>query len=629
MSDQTDSPPEQDLPTDDARLAALRAQLRTLPQLPGVYRMLAADGGVLYVGKAKALKSRVGSYFLKQVASPKTRALVERIHGIEITITASETEALLMEQTLIKALKPPYNILLRDDKSYPYVFLSEADTFPRLAFHRGGKRQKGRYFGPFPGSGAVRDSLNLLQKLFQVRQCEDSTFRNRERPCLQYQIKRCRAPCVGYVSADDYRRDVDNTRLFLEGRNEEVTDNLIARMSMASEALDFERAAVYRDQLAALRRVQEQQFVLRDVGSADVFGVAAQPGGVCVHVLQVRDGHVLGGKAWYPPLFGETAVTDILTEFLPSYYLQAAVGEAAGGRELPREIITPVELPEAALLAEAVRQQYGREVEIRSRVREARAAWLEMAQRNAESGLASTLANRGHIAQRFADLQRVLERDAPVTRMECFDISHTMGEATVASCVVFDGQGPKKSDYRRFNIEGITPGDDYAAMHQALTRRYSRLLKDEAVLPDILFIDGGKGQLAQAVDVLAELGVHQVQLIGIAKGEGRKPGLETLHFPDGGTLSLSADSPALHLIQHIRDEAHRFAITGHRERRAKARRTSTLEGIPGVGPTRRRALIQHFGGLQEVMRASERDLATVPGISATLAQAIHAALHSH
>ncbi|MEK6787426.1 MAG: excinuclease ABC subunit UvrC [Pseudomonadota bacterium] len=609
-------------------LAELKDFLRTLPLKPGIYRMLAQDGAVLYVGKAKSLKSRVSSYFLKQIPSPKTRALVARIHSIDITITASETEALLLEQTLIKSLKPPYNILLRDDKSYPYLFISEGDTWPRIAFHRGTRTQAGRYFGPFPSSTAVRESLNLLQKLFQVRQCEDSTFRNRERPCLQYQIQRCRAPCVGYVSADDYRSDVTNTRRFLEGRNEEVTEDLIARMSMASEAMAFEQATVYRDQLTALRRVQEQQFVLKDVGSVDVFAVAAQPGGVCVQVLFVREGRVLGTKAYQPAVFGETALADILDEFLPSFYLQGALA-GGGGRDLPREIITSVELPGAEVLADAIRLQYGREVEIKSRVREARAAWVEMAQRNAEAGLLAGLANRSHIAKRFADLQAVLERDAPITRMECFDISHTMGEATVASCVVFDGQGPKKSDYRRFNIEGITPGDDYAAMHQALTRRYSRLVKGEGNLPDILFIDGGKGQLAQAIEVFGELGVSGVQLIGIAKGEGRKPGLETLHFPDGDAVSLNADSPALHLIQQIRDEAHRFAITGHRQRRDKARKTSTLESIDGVGPTRRRALIQHFGGLQEVQRASARDLAKVPGISDALAQTIYAALHSH
>lgn len=614
---------------DEARLAPIKDQLRTLPLVPGIYRMLAADGSVLYVGKAKVLKNRVSSYFQKNIPSPKTRALVARIHALEITITASETEALLLEQTLIKSLKPPYNILLRDDKSYPYLFLSEQDAWPRIAFHRGTKKQAGRYFGPFPSSSAVRESLSLLQKLFQVRQCDDSTFRNRDRPCLQYQIKRCRAPCVGYVSDEEYRRDVDNTRLFLEGRNEEVTDNLIARMNMASEQLEFESAGLYRDQLSALRRVQEQQFMLQDVGSADVFGVAAQPGGVCVQVLFVREGRVLGTKAYQPALFGETGVAEILTEFLPSFYLQASTG-----RDLPREIITSVELPEGELLSAAIRSQYGREVELKSRVREHRAAWLEMAQNNALAGLAAGLANRSHIAKRLHDLAALLQREQPITRMECFDISHTMGEATVASCVVFDAHGPKKSDYRRFNIEGITPGDDYAAMHQALTRRYSRLVKGEGALPDILFIDGGKGQLTQAIAVLDALGIalvgeHSVQLIGIAKGEGRKPGLETLHFPNAEPVSLSADAPALHLIQQIRDEAHRFAITGHRERRSKARKSSTLENIAGVGPTRRRALIQHFGGLQELQRASARDLATIPGISENLANTIYAALHSH
>lgn len=613
---------------DGPRLHQLKELIRTLPLMPGIYRMLGEDGRVLYVGKAKSLKSRVSSYFLKQVSSPKTQALVARIHHIEVTITASETEALLLEQTLIKSLKPPYNILLRDDKSYPYVFISEGETWPRIAFHRGPRSQAGRYFGPFPSSAAVRDSLNLLQKLFQVRQCEDSTFRNRERPCLQYQIQRCRAPCVGYVSAEDYRSDVTNTRRFLEGRNEEVTDDLIARMNMASESMAFEQAAVYRDQLTALRRVQEQQFVLKDAGSVDVFAVAAQPGGVCVQVLFVREGRVLGTKAYQPAVFGETALAEILDEFLPSFYLQGAGGEG-GARDLPQEIITAVELPSADVLADAIRLQYGREVSIKSRVREARAAWVEMAQRNAEAGLTAGLANRSQIAKRFVSLQSVLERSEPITRMECFDISHTMGEATVASCVVFDSQGPKKSDYRRFNIEGITPGDDYAAMHQALTRRYSRLVKGEGSLPDILFIDGGKGQLSQAVEVLAALGVSDVQLVGVAKGEGRKPGLETLHFPDGDTLALSADSPALHLIQQIRDEAHRFAITGHRQRRDKQRKTSTLESIEGVGPARRKALIQHFGGLQEVQRASARDLAKVPGISESLAETIYAALHSH
>lgn len=602
----------------------ISAILETLPLLPGVYRMLGASGEILYVGKARSLKNRVSSYFQKNIESPKTRALVERIRDIEVTLTASETEALLLEQTLIKELKPPYNILLRDDKSYPFLFVSEGEDYPRIGFHRGPKKQKGRYFGPYPGSQAVRESLQLLQKLFQVRQCEDTFFRNRERPCLQYQIKRCRAPCVKLLSPEEYAGDVRHTVLFLEGRNEEVMHDLMARMNQAADALDFELAVIYRDQLAALRRVQEQQFVTRDAGNADVIAVAAQPGGVCVQILFVREGRVLGSKEFHPNMFGETSPAEILSEFLPSFYLQSD-----GGRDIPDEIITSEELPDAEVIHEAIRALYGRDVRIKHRVRETRQAWLQLARLNAEQGLSARLANRTHMNARFAALQQAVGRTDPITRMECFDISHTMGEATVASCVVFDETGPRNRDYRHFNIEGITGGDDYAAMHQALTRRYQRLKTGEGRLPDILFIDGGKGQLAQAIGVLDELGIQGVTLIGIAKGEGRKPGLETLHFADGADLQLPADSLALHLIQYIRDEAHRFAITGHRARRGKQRKRSALEDIPGVGPKKRRDLIQHFGGLQEVLRASAKDLATVPGIGLTLAETIYDALHSH
>lgn len=602
----------------------ISAILETLPLLPGVYRMLGASGEILYVGKARSLKSRVSSYFQKNIESPKTRALVERIRDIEVTLTASETEALLLEQTLIKELKPPYNILLRDDKSYPFLFISEGEDYPRIGFHRGPKKQKGRYFGPYPGSQAVRESLQLLQKLFQVRQCEDTFFRNRERPCLQYQIKRCRAPCVKLLSPEEYAEDVRHTVLFLEGRNEEVMQDLMARMNQAAEKLDFELAVIYRDQLTALRRVQEQQFVTRDAGNADVIAVAAQPGGACVQILFVREGRVLGSKEFHPNMFGETSPAEILSEFLPSFYLQSE-----NGRDIPDEIITSDELPDADVIHEAIRALHGRDVRIKHRVRETRQAWLQLARLNAEQGLSARLANRTHMNARFAALQQAVGRTEPITRMECFDISHTMGEAAVASCVVFDETGPRKSDYRLFNIEGITGGDDYAAMHQALTRRYQRLKVGEGRLPDILFIDGGKGQLAQAIAVLAELGIQGVTLIGIAKGEGRKPGLETLHFADGADLQLQADSPALHLIQYIRDEAHRFAITGHRARRGKQRKRSALEDIPGVGPKKRRDLIQHFGGLQEVLRASAKDLATVPGIGLTLAETIYDALHSH
>lgn len=610
--------------TADASADHIAGILKTLPALPGVYRMLGGRGEVLYVGKALSLKNRVSSYFQKNISSPKTRALVERIADIEITVTSSETEALLLEQTLIKELQPPYNIVLRDDKSYPFVFVSEGEPYPRLAFHRGARKAKGRYFGPYPSSQSVRESLYVMQKLFQVRQCEDSFFRNRERPCLQYQIKRCRAPCVGLVTPEEYGADVRNTVLFLEGRSDEVTSDLIARMSAASDALEFEHAALYRDQLTALRRLQEQQFVTRSSGQADVWAVAAQPGGVCIQVLFVRDGRVLGSKSFHPNMYGETSAIDILDEFLPSYYLRA---ESA--LDLPEEILAGEELPGEVALGEAIRTLHGREITVRHRVREARQAWLQLAKLNAEQGLVTWLSNRTQLGVRFTALREALGLETPITRMECFDISHSMGEATVASCVVFDEAGPRNRDYRRFNIEDITPGDDYAAMEQALTRRYRRLKAGEGRLPDILFIDGGKGQLSQAVSVLSTLGVEGVLLVGISKGEGRKPGLETLHFADGADLQLPADAPALHLIQHIRDEAHRFAITGHRARRGKQRKRSLLEDIPGVGPKKRRDLIQHFGGMQELARASIKDLATAPGISLRLAEAIHDALHSH
>jgi excinuclease ABC subunit C len=602
----------------------LASLLQTLPPLPGVYRMLDAAGHVLYVGKALNLRNRVGSYFQKQVDSAKTRALVARIAHFEVTLTSSETEALLLEQTLIKELQPPYNIVLRDDKSYPFVFISEGEPYPRLAFHRGSKQAKGRYFGPYPSSQAVRESLHVMQKLFQVRQCEDSFFRNRERPCLQHQIKRCRAPCVGLVSPEEYARDVTHTIQFLEGRSDEITSDLIARMNEAAEKLDFESAALYRDQLTALRRLQEQQYVTRSSGHADVWAVAAQPGGVCVQVLFVREGRVLGSKSFQPNMFGETSSREILEEFLPSFYLRTG-----SGLEVPDEIIVEAPLEGSAALQEAIKAMHGRDAEIKHRVRETRQAWLQLARLNAAQGLATWLANRSQLGIRFSVLQEALGREVPITRMECFDISHSMGEATVASCVVFDENGPRKRDYRRFNIEGITPGDDYAAMQQALTRRYRRLKGGEERFPDILFIDGGKGQLTQAMTVLKELDVEGVTLIGVAKGEGRKPGLETLHFPGGADMQLGADSPALHLIQHIRDEAHRFAITGHRARRGKQRKRSALEDVPGVGPKKRRDLIQHFGGMQELARASVRDLATAPGISLRLAEAIYDALHSH
>ena len=600
-----------------------KAFLASASSKPGVYRMFDAEGELLYVGKAGNLKKRLSSYFRKTGLSPKTEALVARIQQIDTTITANETEALLLEQSLIKANRPPYNILLRDDKSYPYVFLSSNDDFPRLGLHRGTKRAKGRYFGPYPSAGAIRESLNLLQKAFFVRQCEDSYYRNRTRPCLQYQIKRCKAPCVGLVDAAEYAEDVRHSVMFLEGRSNALNDELTAAMEQASMALDFERAAELRDQIALLRRVQDQQNIDTEQGSADIVAAAVAPGGACVHVIMVRHGRVLGSKNHFPRVPIEQQPGEVLAAFLPQYYLGTAE------REVPAEIIVNAEHDDFAVITSALSEARGFSVSISPRVRGTRRRWQELASSNAEQSLASLLSNRQHVQQRFEALQQALQLDELPTRLECYDISHSSGEATVASCVVFGPEGPLKSDYRRFNIEGVTAGDDYAAMHQALMRRFSRIKEGEGKMPDILLVDGGKGQMNMARDVLQELAIHDLTLLGVAKGVTRKAGMETLFLntPDN-ELVLPGHSPALHLIQHIRDEAHRFAITGHRQRRGKARTSSSLEGIPGVGPKRRRELLKHFGGLQELKRASAGEIAKAPGISKKLAEQIYAVLHS-
>lgn len=595
-----------------------KAYLRTLSSRPGVYRMLNAAGEVIYVGKARNLVKRVSSYFSRSATTAKTRALVSQIVNIEVTVTHTENEALILENNLIKELRPRYNVLLRDDKSYPYIFLS-ADQFPRLAYHRGAKRAHGRYFGPYPSAGAVRETLNLLQKLFRVRQCEDTFYSNRSRPCLQYQIKRCTAPCVDYVSAAEYADDVRLATLFLEGKDSQVIDELVRQMEVASAKLEFERAAQYRDQIANLRRVQERQYVSGTGGDLDVIVSAYEKGVGCVQVVFIRGGHQLGNKTFFPGHTQDTDVAEILAAFLPQYYL---------GKQVPTEILVNQPMEDQQLLEEVLSEQAGRKVSISHNLRGDRARWVQMAVINVDDALRRHLASKSGMRQRYEALQDALELDSTPQRLECFDISHTMGEATVASCVVFNDEGPLKSDYRRFNIEGITPGDDYAAMHQALTRRYTRLKEGEGKLPDILFIDGGKGQLAEAQKVLEELQVSDVVLVGVAKGPERKAGLETLFlYGHEQPIILPTDSPALHLIQQIRDEAHRFAITGHRQRRAKTRSTSVLEGIPGVGPKRRRDLLKQFGGWQEVARAGVDDLLKVKGISRDLAQKIYDALH--
>lgn len=598
------------------------AFLATCSGRPGVYRMFDADARLLYVGKAKNLKKRLSSYFRKTGQAPKTAALVARIAQIETTITANETEALLLEQTLIKEWRPPYNILLRDDKSYPYVFLSDGD-FPRLGIHRGAKKAKGRYFGPYPSALAIRESLSLLQKTFLVRQCEDSYYRNRTRPCLQYQIKRCKGPCVGLVSPEEYAEDVRHSVMFLEGRSNALSEELSTSMEKASMALEFERAAELRDQIAMLRRVQDQQSMEGGSGDVDVVAVMLTPGGACVHLISVRGGRVLGSKNFFPQVAIEEEGGDVLMAFLAQYYL----GNVE--RDLPSELIVNVQHEDFATLVEAIESLRGRSLSISLRVRGTRARWQQLAVTNAEQALAARLANRQHLAERFEALAAVLEMDEPPQRMECFDISHSSGEATVASCVVFGPEGPLKSDYRRFNIEGVTPGDDYAAMHQALTRRFSKIKDGEGKLPDVLLVDGGKGQLAMAREVLQELAVPDLILLGVAKGTTRKPGLEVLYLNDAEhEFTLPGNSPALHLIQQIRDESHRFAITGHRARRGKTRRTSTLEEVAGIGPKRRRELLNHFGGLQELSRASAEEIAKAPGISKKLAELIYDTLHS-
>ncbi|WP_289535614.1 excinuclease ABC subunit UvrC [Pseudomonas sp. SO81] len=598
------------------------AFLATCSGRPGVYRMFDDTGKLLYVGKASNLKKRLASYFRKTGLAPKTAALVARIAQVETTIVANETEALLLEQTLIKQWRPPYNILLRDDKSYPYVLLSDGD-YPRLGIHRGAKSAKGRYFGPYPSAGAIRESLALLQKTFLVRQCEDSYFKNRTRPCLQYQIKRCKGPCVGLVDPQEYAEDVRHSVMFLEGRSSALTDELSAAMEKAAMGLEFELAAELRDQISQLRRVQDQQSMEGGSGDVDVVAAIVNPGGACVHLISVRGGRVLGSKNFFPQVGIEEEGGAVMSAFLAQYYL------SSHERDLPGELIVNVDHEDLPTVAAAIAESRGREIGISHRVRGTRARWQQLAVTNAEQALSARLANRQHVAARFEALADALDLDEPPQRLECYDISHSSGEATVASCVVFGPEGPLKSDYRRYNIEGVTAGDDYAAMHQALTRRFSKLKDGEGKLPDILLVDGGKGQLAMAREVLQELAVPELILLGVAKGVTRKPGLETLYLNDADhEFTLPADSPALHLIQQIRDEAHRFAITGHRARRGKARRTSSLEDVAGIGPKRRRELLKHFGGLQELNRASVEEIAKAPGISKKLAESIYAALHS-
>ena len=591
----------------------------TLPARPGVYRMLDTSGAILYVGKARNLKSRVGSYFQPSNVHPKVQALVVKTASMEVTITNSDTEALLLEFNLIKRHRPRFNVVLRDDKSFPYLYFDTRHQFPRLTFYRGSRQEPGRFFGPYPSAGAVRETLQQLQKLFRVRNCDDNYFANRSRPCLQYQIQRCTGPCVGLISPESYARDVGAAIKVVEGRNDEVNQDLGRRMEAAAADLRFEEAARLRDQLAKLKAVQAQQIVTADIDhDADVIAVAAGNGEYCVALMFVRAGRSLGSTTFFPkaPL---AEVPEVLAAFVAQYYLE---------RDSPPEIIIERDFEEMALLESTLAERSGHKVRITSSVRGIRARWLEMMHTNAQEALTMRGLARASIESSLEDLRDAFDLQEAPKRIECFDISHTGGTDTVASCVVFGEEGPLKSDYRRFNIGGIHPGDDYAAMHQALTRRYKRVRDGEIAAPDLLLIDGGKGQLAEAAKVLVELGVGGMTLIGVAKGADRRPGQEQLFLLGHDTPTILApDSRALHLIQRVRDEAHRFAITGHRRKRAKRHNQSILETIPGLGPVKRRELLKQFGGLQGILRAGIDDFVQIRGLGRELAEVIYEHLH--
>ncbi|MFK8053672.1 MAG: excinuclease ABC subunit UvrC [Woeseiaceae bacterium] len=591
-----------------------------LSHRPGVYRMYDADQTLIYVGKARDLKKRVSTYFTGKAKDSKTMAMVARVADIDVTLTNTEVEALLLEHTLIKQHRPRFNIVLRDDKSYPWIRVSTSHDYPRLSFYRGRKRKNDAFYGPYPSAAAVKNTLNELQKLFRVRQCRDSFFANRSRPCLQYQIKRCSGPCVGLISEQDYERDVRDSEAFLKGRNSDVIDGLVVRMEEAASELDFEQAARLRDQVARLKRMEAEQRVSTqgDV-DADVLGLFRSGTATCVAVIFIRSGRVLGSRTYLPANAIGVDDVAVISAFVGQFYLD---------REAPAEVIVPFALEEAPLLSEALGKQAKHKVVIKHQVRGDRAAWLSMATDNAQQGAGLESANRASIDKQMDQISETFGLETPPSRIECFDISHTGGEATVASCVVFGPDGPMKSDYRRFNIQTTDTGDDYAAMHEALLRRYERVRKGEVPMPDIVLIDGGKGQLSQAQDVMLELGLSEILLIGVAKGRSRKAGAEQLFVVgESRPILLPPDSPALLLIQRVRDEAHRFAIAGHRGRRAKARKVSGLQEIPGLGPVRRRELLTQFGGLQGVKRASIDDLAKLKGISRKLAERIYLEFH--
>ncbi|MEM6640103.1 MAG: excinuclease ABC subunit UvrC [Pseudomonadota bacterium] len=599
----------------DARLF-----LRNLTERPGVYRMLDDKGDILYVGKARNLKKRVSSYFRSELDLPKTRVLMKQVRSVETTITHTEAEALILEDTLIKKHRPRYNVLLRDDKSFPFVRVTTEHAFPRVSFYRGSTKGKDRFFGPFPSAGAVRESVNQLQKLFRLRSCEDTFFERRSRPCLQYQIKRCTAPCVGLISKEDYASDMANAVRFLEGKSHEIVADLGQRMERAAETLDFESAALYRDQITKLNKVQASQHVADNrFGDLDALALVSECGLHCVAVVYIRGGRNIGSRSYFPRAPAATPPQEVMSAFIAQYYL---------ARGAPAEILLNLALDDGDWLSGALSEKAGRRVQIKSRVRGDRSAWVDMARTNADHALTLRRNSNRTIIAQLESLQESLGLPDAPDRIECFDISHTRGEQTVASCVVFTREGMRSSDYRRFNISDITPGDDYAAMAQVLRRRYTRVKRGESPVPDLVLIDGGKGQLSQAAEIMQEVQLPQIQLLGIAKGPERRVGHEQLFlYPQKAPFILPPDSPAMHLLTHIRDEAHRFAIAGHRARRTKRQTRSTLEDIAGLGPKRRRVLLRHFGGLKGVQGAAVEDLETVDGIGPQLAQSIYDHFH--
>ncbi len=597
--------------------------LASVSEEAGVYRMYNKEQVIIYVGKAKNLKKRLVSYFRKDISSVKTQALVKQIAVIDVTVTHTEAEALLLENNYIKKYQPKYNILLRDDKSYPYLLITE-HKHPKLGLHRGGKRIKGDYFGPYPTVGAVWESLRLMQKIFPLRQCEDSYYRARSRPCLQYQMGRCSAPCVNKISDEDYQQQVKLAKLFLKGKSSQVIEKLVEQMEQASKNLAFELAAKYRDQITTLRKVQQQQYVSGLASELDIIGLARIKSQVAVHLLFIREHKILGSKSYFPTVPSESHDSEILSAFIMQHYL----GDNVEHSHIAKEIIVETEIENHKNIEGLLSKQAGFDVKIANKVKTERANYLKLAKTNAKSALISRNSHKESMRARFVALNELFELDQGINRIECFDISHTMGQQTVASNVVFTQEGPLKSDYRRYNVQGITPGDDYAAMEFALNKRYGKITED-AIMPDIIFIDGGKGQLGRAEAFFAQLEhIKTPLLVGVAKGEGRKAGLETLIMAGSHQLvSLPNDSPALHLIQHIRDESHRFAIAGHRAKRQKHSKKSQLELIAGIGSKKRQALLKYLGGMQEVMLADINSLAKVPGISKKLAKIIYDALH--